>query len=191
MIILNRRTSLLLSAAAIIILGLLVYSNTFHASFHFDDDSNIVANYAVRNVGASALFKFWATRFLTYYSFALDFSFHQLRVPGYHIFNLAVHIGAALTVWWLALLTLGTPAMKLHPHTTRFAGAPSPIKGEDGSGRPWLLALFSGLLFVCHPVQTEAVTYIVQRATSLAAFFYLLALCLYIKSRLLQEPGDG
>ncbi|MFH0795485.1 MAG: tetratricopeptide repeat protein, partial [Candidatus Omnitrophota bacterium] len=47
-----------------------------------------------------------------------------------------------------------------------------------------LLALFGGLLFVCHPIQTQAVTYIIQRAASFATFWYLLTLCLYAKARL-------
>ena len=50
-----------------------------------------------------------------------------------------------------------------------------------------LTALFSALLFVAHPIQTQAVTYIVQRLASLAAMFYLLSVVLYIKARLLSE----
>ena len=53
-----------------------------------------------------------------------------------------------------------------------------------------LIALFAGLVFVSHPVQTEAVTYIWQRAASLATLFYLASLCFYVKSRLLQEDGS-
>jgi tetratricopeptide (TPR) repeat protein len=45
-------------------------------------------------------------------------------------------------------------------------------------------ALFAALLFVSHPVQTQAVTYIVQRFASMATMFYLLTLVLYIKWRL-------
>jgi protein O-mannosyl-transferase len=47
----------------------------------------------------------------------------------------------------------------------------------------FLVALFAALLFVVHPVQTQAVTYIVQRFTSLAAMFYLLSIVFYIKGR--------
>ena len=46
------------------------------------------------------------------------------------------------------------------------------------------IALFSALLFVSHPIQTQAVTYIVQRFTSLATMFYLLSVVMYIKGRL-------
>ena len=50
-----------------------------------------------------------------------------------------------------------------------------------------LIALFAGLIFVSHPIQIEAVTNIWQRAASMAAFFYIASLCLYVKSRLLEE----
>ena len=49
------------------------------------------------------------------------------------------------------------------------------------------VALLAGLIFVSHPVQTQAVTYIVQRAASMAALFYLASLCFYVRSRLLQD----
>ncbi|MEK6582508.1 MAG: tetratricopeptide repeat protein, partial [Nitrospirota bacterium] len=52
-------------------------------------------------------------------------------------------------------------------------------------------ALFSALLFVAHPIQTQAVTYIVQRFTSLATFFYLLSLVMYIKFRSQQSAIIG
>ena len=84
--------------------------------------------------------------------------------------NLAVHLATAILVWWLTLLTLSTPAMKenkITQHTN-------------------LIAFFVGAVFVSHPVQIEAVTYIWQRASSMVTLFYLASLCLYVKSRLLQ-----
>ncbi|MBI5741580.1 MAG: tetratricopeptide repeat protein [Nitrospirae bacterium] len=53
------------------------------------------------------------------------------------------------------------------------------------------LALAVALLFVSHPVQTEAVTYVFQRLTSLVSMFYLLSLVLYIKARLESHRAEG
>ena len=51
------------------------------------------------------------------------------------------------------------------------------------------MAFFVALLFVSPPVQTEAVTYIVQRLASLATLFYLFSIVCYIKGRLsAHEP---
>ena len=49
------------------------------------------------------------------------------------------------------------------------------------------MALFAGLIFVSHPVQTESVTFIWQRAASMATMFYLASLCFYIQSRLMRD----
>ncbi|MFH0796642.1 MAG: tetratricopeptide repeat protein [Candidatus Omnitrophota bacterium] len=150
-------------------LGILIYSNTFQNSFHFDDAGNIVTNPAIRNIlNLRVIWNHCATRFFTFLSLACNYHFHQFSLPGYHLFNLAVHLGAALLVRWLIILTFSSPAIK-NIAAARYAN---------------LLAFFGGLIFVAHPVQTQAVTYIIQRATSLATFFYLASLCLYVKTRL-------
>ena len=152
-------------------LGVIVYSNTFNCSFHLDDDYFIVNNLVIRNIqNLQGIFQFYPSRFIVFLSLALNYHFHHFNVFGYHLFNLVVHLTTAFLVWWLALLTLSTPVMK-EDRITMHAN---------------VIALFVGLVFVSHPLQTEAVTYIWQRATCMAAFFYLASLCFYIKWRLLQ-----
>jgi Flp pilus assembly protein TadD len=79
--------------------------------------------------------------------------------------------------------------------------SPLRLRGDEGGlrfpdsrftthGSHSLIAFFAALLFVVHPVQTQAVTYIVQRFTSLAAMFYLLSVVFYINGRL-GAMGDG
>ena len=156
-------------------LGIIVYSNTFLASFQFDDFQYIVDNLFIKNFhNLITHWQFYPCRFLTFLSIAVNYHFNGLNVFGYHLFNLITHLVTAILVWWLTLLTLSTPAMK-----------------EDKiTGHAHLIALFSGLVFVSHPVQTEAVTYIWQRTASMAAMFYLASLCFYVKSRLLATSGD-
>src|SRR3990167_5669134 len=162
----------LFSAIILCCVGIIIYSNTLHGSFHFDDTGSIVENVSIRHLtDLAAIWNFWPTRFITYLSLAINYHFNGLNVFGYHLFNLIVHLGSAFLVWWLALLTLSTPRMK----------------DEKISDHGDLIALFIGLLFVAHPIQTQAVTYIIQRAASLAALFYLASLCLYVKSRALDR----
>ena len=154
----------------IAIVGLLIYSNTFNVPFHFDDAPNIVENYKLRDLS-----NFWppsGSRWFGYLTFALNYYFGGLNVAGYHIVNLIIHIFNAILVYWLVILTSRTPYFS-PPFNSPFAKG-----GYRG------VALFSALLFVSHPIQTQAVTYIVQRFTSLATFFYLLSLVMYIKARL-------
>jgi protein O-mannosyl-transferase len=65
-------------------------------------------------------------------------------------------------------------ALPYAPHAPRFTPPDS----------RFFIALFAALLFVVHPIQTQAVTYIVQRFTSMAAMFYLLSVVMYAKARL-------
>ncbi len=173
---LEKKPAWLAAASVLIILvvGTVSYSNTFSSSFHWDDGPSITANPALRDVrNLRAIWDFWPTRFLTYLSFALNYHLHRLDVWGYHVVNLLIHLGSAVLVWWFTLLTFSTPRMR-EQQIARSAG---------------LLSLFSGLVFVAHPVQTQGVTYIVQRAASMATLFYLTSLCLYAKGRLLQGQG--
>jgi tetratricopeptide (TPR) repeat protein len=164
--------------AILLLAGLVVYSNTIQSPFHFDDHLSIVDNPVLRNLSRlKDIWGFWPTRFITYLSFAVDYHVHQLRVPGYHLVNVAIHLGSAALVWRLGLLTFATQA----------------LRGREIAKSGRLISLLASLIFVTHPVQTQAVTYIVQRVASLATFFYLASLCLYVKSRLmdLQHAQGG
>jgi protein O-mannosyl-transferase len=157
-----------LSIALITFLGVIIYYNSLHCSFHFDDFRFIVDNAAIKNIyDLLSIWNYYPCRFVTFLSLALNYHFQQLNVFGFHLFNLTIHLITALLVWWLTLLTLSTPIFR-----------------EDKIARHAnLTALFAGLVFVSHPVQTEAVTFIWQRTASMATMFYLASLCLYIKSR--------
>ena len=135
----------------------------------------IVDNLAIRNISnLQNIWNFLPCCFVTLLSIAFNYHFNGLNVFGYHLFNLAVHLVSAILVWWLVILTLSTPAMK----DPAYGGAGNKITQHAN-----LIALFAGLVFVSHPVQIEAVTYIWQRAASMAALFYLASLCFYVKSR--------
>ena len=159
----------------IVIAGFLIYSNTFKAPFIFDDEDSIVNNPAIKDI---RLFIDPARaekdgRFIGFLTFALNYKMHALDVTGYHVFNLLIHLMNALLVYWLVVLTFRTPYAS--DYVQRDIFKPSDVRHQ--------IALFTGLLFVSHPVQTQAVTYIVQRFASLATLFYLFSLVMYIKAR--------
>ncbi len=150
----------------------LVYSNTFDASFHFDDHTQIVQNESLRDL--RSLWPPSGNRWVGYLSFALNHRLGALEVFGYHLGNLLIHVCNGLLVFWLTALTLRTPALR---------------RAEMGPLVRKYLPLAAGLLFAVHPIATQAVTYIVQRFTSLATLFFLLSLVLYAKGRLTLD-GD-
>jgi hypothetical protein len=165
----------LLSLLSIIILGAIVYSNTLNASWHFDDSVVITENWSLRNLRGNFNTIFSANRSVGFFTFALNYHFNKLNVTGYHVVNILIHIVNALLVYSLVMLTLKTPAM---------------VKSRLTS-QARFLALASGLIFVSHPIQTQAVTYIAQRFASLATLFYLLSLVLFVKARLHFLQGKG
>lgn len=167
-VFLKKHASFLL-ALFLILYGALLYSNTLTGDFHFDDDYFIVDNGLIRSPShLKELFFFWPTRFIVFLSFSLNYYVHQLHVAGYHIVNIAIHVGVSLLVWWFLSLLLKTPA----------------LKKESCGLVPAAGAFFSALIFLAHPLQTESVAYIYQRAASLSALFYLLTLCFYIRGRI-------
>jgi len=192
----------LLSIILISCLGIIIYSNTFHCSFHFDDQKSITDNAFIKNIAdLQSIWNFLPRRFILYLSIALNYHFNQLNVFGYHLFNLCIHLISAILVWWLTLLTLSTPAIKgwaLEKNTSKKKSLPKstkplPVLQQSPDAivdHAPIIALLTGLIFVSHPVQTEAVTYIVQRAASMATMFYIVTLCLYIKSRISVGAGS-
>jgi len=176
----------------IVAVGFLIYSNTFHVPFVYDDASFIVGNPAIKDFHyfkepwevlkiptiASNYRTQFITRIFANFTFAVNYTWHGLDVAGYHVFNLLIHIANALLVYLLVLVTFRTPFLSLHSGENR-----------DGEYYAGIIALFSALIFVSHPVQTQAVTYITQRFASLVTTFYLLSIILYAKARLSVSPG--
>jgi len=168
----------------IVIVGLFAYANSFRVPFVFDDLREISENPVIRSLANFFLngsgYEYSPNRYIGYLSFALNYHFGGLDVVGYHVVNLGIHIANALLVYSLVRLTFRTPFF-------------SPLSERRSSPIPRLplfIALLTALLFVCHPIQTQAVTYIVQRLTSLATLFYLAALVLHVRWRLAREAGS-
>jgi len=169
------------------------YVNTFSVPFQFDDVPNIVENPLIKQThllidsnqycedvqrthGRNVLCKFFKIRYVGFVSFAINYALHGLNVAGYHIVNLVIHILNSLLVYSIIILSFRTPLLS---------------KTFNNGTYVHIMALSTSLLFALHPVQTQAVTYIVQRFTSLATMFYLTALVCYVKWRLLLRERNG
>ena len=163
----------LASLLVIVVTGVL-YGRTLDVPFVFDDVSNIVENRAVHasRLGfrelTTAAFESRLPRPVAYASFAINHAFGGLEVAGYHVLNIMIHALNGLLVYGLAGFALRRrsrlPAASVEP-----------------------AALFAALLFVAHPLQTQAITYVVQRMTGLATLFTLSALLLYVRGRIADD----
>jgi tetratricopeptide (TPR) repeat protein len=171
-----------LAVAAILLAGLAAYSNTFRCPFIFDDKIFVNQPAAQHLWPIRPLLK--APRPVAQFTLALSHSLGG-EVWGYHAFNLAVHLLAALTLFGVVRRTLTLPALSR-------AGGPSPA--ADFSRDSTALAFCIALLWALHPLQTESVTYIIQRMESLMGLFYLLTLYCFIRAVSHQDthsPGTA
>ncbi|QWV94358.1 tetratricopeptide repeat protein [Geomonas oryzisoli] len=179
----------------VLAVGFAVYSNIIWAPFVFDDQPFLAGNPLVKDFGFFTdpqrvfalpinpdLKNNFMLRPVAYFTFALNYAFHGLDVGGYHVVNLLVHLVNALLVYLLVWLTLRTPL---------FLGEEG--EGGEEAGQPaqrfCYLPLVCSLLFVCHPLQTQAVTYVIQRFVPLVAFFYVGTLVLYVAARLARAKA--
>ncbi|HWR57705.1 MAG TPA: hypothetical protein VN328_02350, partial [Thermodesulfovibrionales bacterium] len=181
----------------IAVVCLLCYSNTFSVPFQFDDPDNISEMPFVRNIGVFfgpewvSPGSTFVMRTVGFFTLAVNYRIHGEAVAGYHIVNILIHVFNGFLVYFLVLLTLRTPCLGSEKSDV------GSERSEQTSKNPSLFTfhlshlfpLAVALLFVCHPVQTQAVTYIVQRFSSLATLLYLLSLVLYIKWRLGQQES--
>ncbi len=165
----------LLRCWLVIFVGIAAYSNTFPMQFNFDDAANIVNNPVIRELNSAGIKQAFQTRRgLGIVSFQLNYYLSGLSVASYHLFNLAIHVTTALLVYRLLVLLTRCPQFRTGAGS-RLHSLPVPF--------------FTALLFVAHPLQTQAVTYIVQRFTSLATMFYLAAVIAYLQGRIRQSES--
>ncbi len=150
--------------------ALAAYHNSFSGPFIFDDRPAIIDNPNIRHLATTLredpqIITTGVGRPLLRVSLWINYALGGLEVRGYHVLNLMLHILAAWTLWGLARRMLESPCL------------------QDRYGREaWGLALAIALLWTTHPLQTESVTYVVQRTEILGGWFYLLTLYSVVRS---------
>ena len=184
----DRQTWVVLGFIGVVLLGAIIYSNILNAPFVFDDHSSIKENDSIRSI-AESLKKISSNRYLVLFSFAFNYAVGGLKPFGYHLINNLIHVINALLVYYLVILTFRTPYFSYQPSANSYQQSSySPIHRFTHS--PSFIAFSAAFIFIAsHPIQTQAVTYIAQRATSMAAMFYLLSLVMYIKWRLIYSAS--
>ncbi len=157
---------LIAAVSVIIAAGVLAYCNSFTGPFILDDPSSIADNPGIRNLwDISAVLQAQPPmhdkpiRSVVNLTLAVNYAISGLEVWSYHVLNLCVHILAGLALFGLVRRTL---LLK------RFNGQFTSVST--------MLGLIVALLWLVHPLQTESVTYVIQRGESLMGLFYLLTL---------------
>ncbi len=164
----------------ILLVAFTAYSNSFHGVYLYDDSGAIEQNLSIRRLWPldDVLFPeqnggiTTSGRPLVNLSFALNYALSGYGVGSYHAVNLLIHSLAALTLFALLRRTLRRPQL------------PPPVVAEAD----WL-ALLSSLLWAAHPLNTQAVTYLVQRAEAMMALAVLGALYAFVRSVEADAPA--
>jgi Flp pilus assembly protein TadD len=161
------------AAVLVVLLGGIAYYGSFHGQFMLDDEKTVLDNESIRQLWPlgpvlsppSDKGETVGGRPLVNLSLALNYAFRGTSVRGYHLVNLAIHLLAALTLLGIVRRTLLLP----------------PLRGRFGSSALGL-AMAVALLWTVHPMQTESVSYVSQRAESMMGLFYLLTLYCVIRA---------
>ncbi len=147
--------------------ALAAYANSFRAPFLYDDEPSILDNPTIRllwpltgpltppNEGGPAV----SGRPLVNLSLAVNYAISGTRPWSYHVFNLAFHIIGGLALFGLVRRTLAQPSV-----------------GARLNALALPTAFAMALLWLVHPLQTESVTFVIQRTESWMGMFYLLTL---------------
>ena len=166
---------------AFVLLGLilfLAYSNSFDVPWHFDDYASIITNpkvhaqYPRLSTVAQPFISYLQdghlNRPLALSSFALNWYLSKDHTFGYHAINLVIHILSAFFLFMTLRALSSTPC----------------LHGKYDRRQVFFISLLAAILWAINPIQTQAVTYIVQRMASMCGMFYVLSIFFYVKARL-------
>lgn len=172
----NRSIPRIVYLFLIVLAGSMAYATIFQAPFVLDDGYII----GIGQTGSADILLHGGTRRFADLTFRLNYLLHGQSVVGYHITNLLIHLGSALMLFLLAETALAALGRT----------APPPFSGEAEPVPQAFIPLAAALLFVVHPLQTQAVTYTIQRYTSLATLMYLASCWAYLRARISAERNE-
>jgi protein O-mannosyl-transferase len=156
--------------ALILLAGVLAYSNSLRAPFVFDDRSTVLDNQTIEHFDAGVFNPPHETpvagRPVANLSFALSYALGGRDVFAYHAVNLAIHLLCGLVIFAI------------------FVRAPFP--GDEARRG---IGLAVALIWIVHPLNTDAVDYISERTESLMALFYLTTVYCAIRAYSAHRRG--
>ncbi len=184
------------AAILLVLAALAAYHNTFRVPFLFDDTPSILDNPTIRHLGdlkdvllPGAGYGITVSgRPMVNLSLALCYAMSGTHVSSYHTLNLLIHILAGLTLFGIVRRTLmeagsrepggALSASEVAPRSSLLPAPYSQLLRRDAAP----LAFTVALLWILHPLQTEAVTYVIQRTESLMGLFFLLTFYCFIRA---------
>lgn len=166
----DARRARLVAAGLLVLLTAVAYHGTFTGPWLFDDLPNIRDQAAIRTFDPLRFFATGNNRPVLMATFAANYQLSGLDTISYHATNFFIHLAAGVLLWRLLVRLL---------NAERVWGDDSAVRG---------VAWFSAALWLVHPLQTESVTYIVQRAESLMGLLFIATLYLTVRGASSERP---
>jgi tetratricopeptide (TPR) repeat protein len=166
---------IVIAGVLLVLATLAAYHNSFSGPFVYDDIPSIKDNPTIKDLDdLKTVFTppndsgiTVNGRPLINLSLAINWAIGKESVTGYHVVNFLIHSIGGLALFGLVRRTLLLPLLR-----DRFK--------SEALSLP--LAFAAALIWLVHPLQTESVTYIIQRAESLVGMFYLLTFYCFARS---------
>ncbi len=181
---LSQQSIAIISLFLLILLIYSSYCNTFYSPPVLDDYHSFVEEkkihvdeLSVQNLISLSQTNFGWERWVPLITFAIDYRLGEGEIIYFHITNLLIHILCALSIFLLILqlLEIKSKSAELNPKIL-----------------PYSYAVWISAFWALNPVQTNAVTYLVQRMASIQTLFYVLTILFYVVGRRNQtELGFG
>jgi tetratricopeptide (TPR) repeat protein len=143
------------AAAVALYLAFQVYAPALGGPFVFDDTS---LPYHTQDFPNALRAWIGGVRPLLMFSYWVNYRFSQAPF-GFHVINIVIHLLNSFLVFFIARKLL------------------------QPSSSDWLLPAFAGAVFLLHPIQTEAVSYIAGRSECLSVLFFLAAFAVFLYRR--------
>lgn len=165
-----------LSVVLIGIFSIVIYISTLKNGFVYDDHQTIVDNTLIKDfVNFPKLFLHdyfelsgeGSYRPVVTFSYFIDYALYELSPWGYHLTNVFFHTVNGLLLYIFLTLVNGSDTVRLKSRLPLLTDPP----------------LLAALLFVSHPILSEAVNAISFREDLLTFLFYIATLNLYLVSR--------
>ncbi len=178
----SRRIQEVLLLFLMVTVVFLVYANTLHNPFVFDDFVAITKNKNIRLTSfslweliGSPRHSAYSTRPVAMMSFALNYSLHRYEPFGYHLINIGIHLFTGLFLYFFIKTTFRAVSLQT---------------AQSADKKPYgicFIAYATAFLWLVNPVQTQSVNYVMQRMNSMAAMFFVLSMLFYAHARLAEN----
>jgi len=183
----NKKPQTIFVLGAILLLTIIVYSNSIFNDFtNWDDTVYITKNDLIKDLSFDGIRKMFTSFYgsnyhpLTCLSNAFEYKFFGLNPKVYHLNNLILHLLNVVLVFYFVKILMDNGKLTMENEK----------KSQQLSIINYQLSIpfFVALFFAIHPMHAESVAWAAERKDVLYSSFFLLSLIFYCSKFKVQSP---